>query len=218
MAGLIQFLRSRFDPLNFTNVSPQEPLPVALYGASAGGGAAGGSPINPPGAPSNAAAVTTQGVPYTGVAAITRAANMTQYSIGDVVGGVLTIANAGPAGGDVLLAGLRLLWNINALPSGMGPFTLHLYNAAPPSAIADNSPWTLGGGDRGVYLDHIDGLTVAALGTGTQTVQGALNEFLGQFKLASGSTSLFAYLVTTAVFTPASNSETGVLTTKGFLP
>lgn len=217
MAGIIQFVLNKWAPLTTANVSPQDPLPVTLTGA-AGGGSSGGSPIQPPGAPSNAAAVTVQGVGYTGEAAITRAANTTQYGIGDVYGGVLTFLNAGPAGGDVLIDALRVLLNISALPSGMGPFTLHLYNTSPPSAIADNSPWTLGGGDRGVYLGHIDGLTVAALGTGTVTVQGQLDEYLGQYKLASGSTSLFGYLVTGAVFTPAANSETGTATLKGLLP
>jgi hypothetical protein len=217
MAGLVQYRTSATGNLVTNDVSPQNPLPVTLMSAS-GGGYAGSVVVNPAGAPAAGAVITTQGVPYTGTATITRAGNTTQYSVGDVYGGVLTIANAGPPGGDVLLSALRMLMNISALPSGMGPFTLQLYNTSPPSAIADNSPWTLGGGDRGVYLGHIDGLTVAALGTGTQTVQGQLNEYLGQYRLASGSTDLFAYLVTGAVFTPAANGETGVLTTKGFLP
>lgn len=161
--------------------------------------------------------ITAQGVGYTGTSTITRAANQTPYSAGDVVGGPLTIATAGPSGGDVLITSVRLLWNISALPSGMGNYTLYFYNATPPSAIADNSPFTLGSGDRSAFLGLIDNLVVSAVGVGTQSVFGRLAGFLAQYKLVAG-TSLYAYLVTNAGYTPAANSETGTLTTKGILP
>lgn len=158
-----------------------------------------------------------QGVAYQGTATFTRAANQTPYSIGDVVGGAVEIINAGPNAGDVLITNLRLMCNISALPSGMGSFTLHLYNATPPSAIADNSPWTLASGDRSAYITHLDGLTVAALGTGTQSVQGQLSNLVELVKTVGG-TSLFAYLVTNAAYTPAANSETYDLKLRGVLP
>lgn len=162
--------------------------------------------------------ITVQGTGYTGTSTVTRAANQTPYSIGDVVGGALTIATAGPSGGNVMITALRLLWNITALPSGMSTFNLYFYDVTPPSAIADNSPFTFGSGDRANFLGHVDNLSVAAIGVGTQSVQGELVGFLEQFKLAAASTSLFAYLVTNAAYTPAANSETGALTMKGILP
>lgn len=174
-------------------------------------------PDNPTGTPGTEA-ITVQGAGYTGTATVTRAGNTTPYNAGDVVGGALTIANVGPSGGEVMIDTIRLLCNITALPSGMGPFSLYFYNVTPPSAIADNSPFTMGSGDRASYVGQITGLTVAAIGTGTLTIGGELNGFLNQFKLASGSTSLFAYLVTGAGFTPAANSETYALTVKGIIP
>jgi hypothetical protein len=194
--ALLAFNDGSADPQPVTALNP---VPV-----SAGGGTAG-SP--------SGGVQSVQGFGYTGTATITRAANQTPYSIGDVVGGVITIANIGPSAGEIFLTALRLLWNISALPSGMGSFTWHIYNASPASAIADNSPWTLGSGDRGAYLCHIDGMTVAALGTGTASVQGQLSQLNEQLKLVAG-TSLYAYLVTNAVYTPAANSETASLTAK----
>lgn len=147
---------------------------------------------------------------FTSAATIQRAANQTPYSIGDVVGAAFELPLVGPSGGWIDLLGLRLLWNIAALPAGMTTFDVQLYNVAPPSAIADNSPWTLASGDRVSYLGKIPGLPVAALGTGTQSVGGQLDGFLAQRKLTSAS--LFGYLVTPSAYTPAANSETGTLT------
>lgn len=162
-------------------------------------------------------AFTTQGTPYTGTSTVTRAANQTPYTAGDVVGGALTIATAGPSGGDVIMDALRLMLNITALPAGMTSFTLHVYNATPPSAIVDNGVWTLGSGDRAAYLGNIQNIVPALLGTGTATPFAQLQGFIDQYKLVGG-TSLFAYLVTNGGFTPAANSETYTLTTKGFAP
>lgn len=161
--------------------------------------------------------LTVQGGGYQGTATAVRGLNVTQYSINDVVGGPLTFINAGPNGGDILITSLRMMCNITALPSGMGSFTLHLYNATPPSAIADNSPFTLGSGDRASYIGHIDGLTVALLGTGTSSVQGQLTQIIEQVRLVGG-TSLYAYLVTNAAYTPAGFGETYDLKIRSILP
>jgi hypothetical protein len=158
-----------------------------------------------------------QGQGYLGTATVTRAANQTPYAINDVVGGALTIANVGPSSGDVLITSVRVLLNIDALPSGLQSFTLHVYNATPPSAIADNSLFTLGSGDRAAYIAHIDNIPVSALGTGTQSVQAQLDNIVQQFRTVGG-TSLFAYLVTNQAYTPAANSETYSLVMRGILP
>ena len=144
---------------------------------------------------------------YTGTSTLTRANNQTPYSIGDVVGGALTIANVGPSGGgDVLINAVRVNALITALPSGMGLFNLEIYSATPPSALADNSPWTRPSGDDATYMGEIAGIMASAKGTGTQRVDLILENINQQFNVPSGG-ALYAYLVTQAAFTPAANSE-----------
>lgn len=172
--------------------------------------------VTAPGTPA-ATAVSVQGRGFLGTATVTRAANTTPYTANDVVGGAITIANAGPVSGDVLITSLRLLLNLTAIPSGMTSFTLYLYNATPPSAIADNSPFTLGSGDRASFIGYIPNLTVTLLGTGTSTPQAQLTQIIEQVRTVGGS-SLYGYLVTNGGFTPAANSETYTLTMRGVLP
>jgi len=158
-------------------------------------------------------ALTVQGYGFRGTSTVTRPANTTPYSIGDVVGGALTIADIGPASGHIYITDSKFMLNITAIPSGMTSFTLHLYNVTPPSAIADNSPFTLGSGDRASYMGFVQLGTPVALGVGTQTpyvIQTGLNQ---GFTMPAG-TSLFAYLVTATAYTPAANSETYTLTIK----
>lgn len=135
---------------------------------------------------------------------ITRPANVTAYTAGDVVGGALEFTGYGASGAILLLNESRLLLRIAAIPSGMTSFRLHLYNVTPPSAIADNSPWTFStAGDRDAYQGYID--------LGTPVMHGASAPFVqigghGKHVYMAG-TSLFAYLVTNGGFTPAANSE-----------
>lgn len=171
-------------------VSDSNPLPVVL------------------GAPT-----ATNSAGYTGTSTVTRAANTTAYTANDVVGGALTIASVGPASGEVIVTRVRCLMNITALPAAMTTFSLYFYNATPPSAIADNSPFTMASGDRASYLGRITGLTAVLLGTGTSSVGFELDNINKQLTIASGS-QLFAYLVTDGAFTPAANSETYSLTVK----
>lgn len=162
------------------------------------------------GAPA-ATAMTVQGRGYLGTSTVTRAANTTVYTAGDVVGGPLTIATVGPSGGDTFITAVSMVQNISAVPSGQTSFRLYLYNATPPSAIADNSPHTLGAGDRASYLGYIDLGTPALVGTGTGTPTVQADGVNKQFRMPAG-TSLFGYLVTNGGFTPAAVSETYTIT------
>lgn len=146
---------------------------------------------------------------------ITRPANATPYTAGDVIGGAITIATGMTSGQRIMLAGMDLQYQVASVPSGMTTLRLHLYNVTPPSAIADNSPWTFGSSDRASYLGYVDFPAVAALGTGTTTVF-SLVEQLNKLLQLSGSANLFGYLVTTGGFTPAGNSEVLLLRT-GFV-
>jgi hypothetical protein len=130
-----------------------------------------------------------------------------------VIGGALTIANVGPTAGYILINSIRILLNITAVPSGMGNMILFLYDATPPSAVADNGAFTVASGDRSNLLTP-NGISLGTpvLGVGGGTVVLQANNLGLQFKLASAQTSLWAYLVTTGAFTPAANSETYTMT------
>lgn len=143
------------------------------------------------------------------VAAITRPANVTAYSANDVVGGVLTLAAAGPAAGHVVITSADLRYDVSAIPSGMSSFRLYLYRSTPPSALADNAAWDLPSGDRASFIGYVDLGTIADLGSTLFVQVDGINK---QVKLGAAETALYGYLVTTAGYTPAANSETLQLT------
>jgi hypothetical protein len=148
----------------------------------------------------------------------TRPINTTTYTANDVVGGsptaVISFANIRPSGGFVYIQGAKLRIDTTAVPSGMSSFRLYFYSGTPPSALADNAAWDLPSGDRSVYLGYIDlgipvdiGSTLWVQYTGTAE----------PFKLAAGSGTLYAYLVTTGGFAPAAVSEVYTITLYGLV-
>ncbi len=135
---------------------------------------------------------------------VTRPANTTAYTAGDVVGGAITFANAGPSGGgSVIINSADLRIDVSSVPAGMTSFTLHLYSVTPPSALADNAPWDLPSGDRASYLGFI--ILGTPIDVGSTLFCQATGPGLRQVQLASSS--VFGYLVTAGGFTPAANSE-----------
>lgn len=147
------------------------------------------------------------GVAYSSPLTITRPANQTPYTAGDVVGGALTFTSMGSNGGRIMLTSDQLELDITAIPTGMTSFTLYLYNVTPPSALADNAPWDLPAGDRASYLGFVPMGSPVDLGSTLYVETNIINK---QIKLAG--TSLFGYLVTAAGYTPAANSEVYVAT------
>lgn len=141
---------------------------------------------------------------YRSTPTVTRPANTTAYTAGDVLGGAIEFTNIGPTAGYVMLTSFDLQAYISAVPAGMTNFTLHLYDVTPPSALADNAAWDLPSGDRASYLGYIDLPPMTDRGS---TCHAQVNQVLQQYKLAAASTSLFGYLVTNGGFTPAANSE-----------
>lgn len=83
------------------------------------------------------------------------------YAAGDVISNstsaptVLTFANVGQAGDEIMILGLRALFKKAAtalsIPAGMTTFKLHLYHTA-PTAINDNAAWTLPYADADKYI------------------------------------------------------------------
>jgi len=144
------------------------------------------------------------GFGYSAQVTVTRPANATIYSAGDVLGGAITFPAIGPAGGEIQIISTDLRADIAAIPAGMSTFRLHLYNVTPPSAIADNGVWDLPAGDRASYLGFIDMGTPADLGS---TLYCQADNIQKRIKLDTGETAVYGYLVTAGGFTPAANSE-----------
>ncbi|MCR4375904.1 MAG: hypothetical protein NUW22_13755 [Acidobacteria bacterium] len=144
---------------------------------------------------------------YSAALTITRPANQTAYTARDVLGGALELTSLGPSAGRILVAGLSLRANIDAIPAGMTTWSLYLYSVTPPSALADNAAFDLPDGDRASFLGKI---AISALVDEGSTLYIEANGIDKQVKLAG--TSLFAYLVTDGGFTPAANSEVYALT------
>lgn len=130
------------------------------------------------------------------------------YSAGDVIEGAKEIfLVGGSSASEVLITASRLLVEHTALISGEGAYDLHLYNATPPSALADNAAWDLPAGDRASYLGKISLGTPADVGSSLFIEQTGINKQLG---VPAGG-SLWAYLVTVAAFTPTAAARKVVL-------
>lgn len=134
---------------------------------------------------------------------ITRPANTTDYTAGDVIGdtngsAIFTFANMARAAGEVLITSIELEIDLAAVPSGMTGFNVRLYNAS-PTAIADNAAWDLPSGDRGKYLGKIQLGTPVDEGSTLFIDNDGINK---QIKLLT--TSLYVELQTLGGFTPTS--------------
>lgn len=142
---------------------------------------------------------------YDSTATVTRPANATPYTAGDVVGGAYELAFIGPAGGLLRLDFASLTPILTAVPAGMTSFRRHFYSRTPPSAIADNGAWLLSAADAPYYLGYIDvgSPALPATSSGALYVQTVQN----QQPMRLETTSLFCYDVTNGGFTPAANSE-----------
>lgn len=135
---------------------------------------------------------------------VTRPANTTAYTVGDVIsttgGEVLEFAAIGPSGGLVLLQTASLMINVGTVPAGIGAIRLHLYGAA-PAAIADNAAFNLAAADRDKYLGYFDFSAPIDLGD----TLWAQVDYVGQL-LKLTTASLFGIVETRNAFTPSSES------------
>lgn len=144
-------------------------------------------------------------MPFMSQPTVTRAANTTAYTAGDVVGGVITFDRLGNARGHILITSVDLRINISSIPSGMTSFRLHLYRTSPASAYADNDAWDLPSGDRTAYIGYVDMGTVTGLGSTVFTQADQVNKHI--MVAGSAPCNLYGYLQTIGAYTPAANSE-----------
>ncbi len=142
-------------------------------------------------------------MPYS---AQTRSTDTTGYAVGDVVGTNpatnLTFANIlNTAGAQFVILGANMEVDSSAVPTNMGNFRLHLYNAA-PTAILDNSPFNLPSADRAKYLGYMTLATPVLLGD-TLWSQNDNKNFAG--KLAAGSSTLSGMVETLSSYVPTAS-------------
>jgi len=156
------------------------------------------------------------GLAYVSSATITRAANVTPYTANDVYGGVFELTNIGASSGFIFIESLDIIFNITAVPAGMSGFTVYLFGVTPPSAIADNLPFSISSGDRASILTPRGIALSASLAQGGGSVIAEVRNINQLFKLTG--TSLFGYNVTNGAFTPAANSESFTIRVRSFAP
>lgn len=147
------------------------------------------------------------GYGYTSGASMTRPNDTTAYTAGDVCGTspATNITFAGCStieGGHIIIMGVNLEVDVNAVPSGMSGFRLHLYDSA-PTAIADNTAYNLPSGDRTKYLGNIPIDSPSDLG---DTLWVEMNNVNKKVKLASGSSTLYGILETLGAYTPTAQA------------
>jgi hypothetical protein len=134
----------------------------------------------------------------------TRPNNGDAYTAGDVVGTNaatnLTFSSvSNVSGGHIIITGATLEIDVNAVPTGMSSFRLHLYSSA-PTAIADNTAYNLPSADRSKYLGYIEFPTPVDLG---DTLWAQVENVNMKRKLASASTTLYGMLETRGAYTPS---------------
>jgi hypothetical protein len=137
----------------------------------------------------------------------TRPDNATPYTALDVVGtdaatNMEFTGIGSVAGGHVIITGISMRCDVNAVPSGMSSFRLHLYDAA-PTAIADNTAYNLPSGDRDKYLGYIEVATPIDLG---DTIFARTDNLNYKVKLAAASTTLYGLLQTVGAYTPTAQA------------
>lgn len=145
---------------------------------------------------------------YSVKVSVTRPANATPYTAGDVFGGAFEIPLIGPVGATILIRSVEFEYDVAALPSGMTTCKLALFNVTPPSAIADNGVWTeIPSGDRAAWLGEVPLGTLVDRGATLYIESTGIDK---QVKLVTSS--LWAYNITAGGFTPAGNSEVFAVT------
>lgn len=131
----------------------------------------------------------------------TRPADTTAYTANDVVGATLAALEFVAMGRNgVIITSAELEVDAAAVIASEASYTLHLYNVTPPSALADNAPHDLPSGDRASYLGSIVLGTPVDIGS---TLYLGTDGYNKQVTLLGSS--IFAYLVTAAGFTPTAS-------------
>lgn len=146
---------------------------------------------------------------YFGTYTIAKNAEAVGYTAGDVYGTRFELTkdgvDFGVANGSFFLTGINLVSSLSTLPSGMGLFSLFLFDSE-PTLIADNGAFILASSSitpQGIPLNSLS-LITNSINSTSQTSQ--INELFRR-----GSSTLYGYLVTQSAFTPT-NSAASTMT------
>lgn len=137
----------------------------------------------------------------------TRPANTTAYAVNDVVGPAVaavqsfTLARVNAGSGYVVKG--KLMTDQAACVAQM---RLHLFTAA-PTAIADNSPFTLLYADAATYMGYLDFPALDDEGAGSTGAQATWVDQPFPFVAGAGTQIVYGVLVTKTAFTPASGQK-----------
>lgn len=170
--------------------------------------------------PASDAIATTGGLARIASSTITRPANTTAYSIGDLVANNVTAGSVTPFtlaaarinDGSLILRRIRLRKSTATLTNAQ--FRVHLFSASPTVSVGDNAAFnssgTLSTTGSANYLGYVDISIDTAFSDGANGF--TTNGFTDiQIKLASGSTNIFALLEARSAYTPG-NAETITIT------
>ena len=155
--------------------------------------------------PGTTDSVSVKSTAYDVAVSLTRTADTNAYAANDVLGAAtgstaaLTFASMGPSAGAIMITSAELEIDKAAVISGETSYKLYLYNVTPPSALGDNAAFDIPSGDRASFLGRLELGTPVDEGSTLYVQTDGINK---QIRLSG--TSLFAYLVTTGAYTPAS--------------
>jgi hypothetical protein len=139
------------------------------------------------------------------IISLTRTADTTAYTAGDVIGNATTSIWTFPftnmiKGSQFQIVSATLKIANTSVPSGMSSFTLNLYNATPTN-IADNAAYSLASADASKYLGYLD----MALPVDKGDILFSQNSYANFARsFATASNSLYGFLATNGAFTPTS--------------
>jgi hypothetical protein len=151
-------------------------------------------------------------------ASLTRPANTNAYANNGAIGSSTSVVFKFPGffranGGSALLSGLRAIASVASIATtNMGAITAHLFNASPSAALGlgDQGTWTTLLADDASKVGTVSFSTWTIGGTGSNLIESygtpiiAPLPMIGAQTPAPGAADLYAVLVATAVFTPAS--------------
>lgn len=108
---------------------------------------------------------------------ITKNAEAVTYAAGDVYGTRFELTNFGVANGSFFLVGVNLVSSLSVLPSGMGLFSLFLFDSI-PTEILDNGAFALASSSITPQGIPLNSLSVIANATQATSQTSQINEFL----------------------------------------
>jgi hypothetical protein len=169
--------------VGFIGLDSRRNLKVTLYSADTA------TPVGTAASPLHAGSPA-----YSASATFTPAA--ASHTAGDSNGTAQEFAFSAVSGSRIMITSASI--EIDGGTAEASAWRVYLFNVTPPSALADDAPFTLASGDRASFLGYVDIGTAADVGDTQYIETHSINK---QVKLSG--TSVFGYLVNLSTVTPA---------------